>query len=84
MGMPLIKWKHKSSTAYFATGEENGEKWATLYSIVSEKPGKGHARELLTKAKAHYEEQGRKVGGSIALNKRMSDLYKAVGIEEYL
>ena len=81
--MLLDFWKHKSCEAHFGVGVENGEEYATLYDIVSTDPGKGHAYALLTKAKVHYEKQGKKVGGTVALNKTMSDLYKAVGIEEY-
>ena len=84
LGMPLDIWKFKSCEAHFGVGKENGEEFATLYDIVSKEPGKGHAHELLTKAKAHYKEQGRKVGGTIALNDKMRFLYRKVGIEEYL
>lgn len=78
LGMSLMEWKYESCTAHFAEFPLT----ATLYNIQSKEEGKGHATELLIKAKAYYEKMGKKVGGSVALNQRMSDLYKKVGIEE--
>jgi len=79
MGMELEVWKNKSCSAEFGTGE----KWATLYGIKSIEPGKGHATELLTEAKRHYEELGLRFGGSVALNSRMRKIYQRLAIEEY-
>ncbi len=72
-------WKHKSCVAEFGFDET----WATLYYIESMEEGKGHATELLTEAKKYYEGQGKKFGGSIALNERMRAIYKRLDIEEY-
>lgn len=59
------------------------ETWATIYSIDSKEPGKGHATELLARMKAHYEGQGKTFGSSVALNKRMSYLLQKLNIPEY-
>ena len=79
LGMELDVWKHKSCSAEFGTGDD----WATLYSINSALPGKGHAAELLMEAKQYYGKQGKKFGGTVALNSRMKKIYQRLGIEEY-
>lgn len=79
MGMTMDRWKFRSCTAHFGVGKD----WATLYEIESLKEGKGHASFILERAKKYYEKQGKKVGGSVALNKRMKDLYERFGYEEY-
>jgi hypothetical protein len=79
MGMELDAWKHKSCSAEFGMGND----WATLYSIRSRLPGKGHATELLAEAKRFYEEQGKRFGGTVALNSRMAKIYKRLAIKEY-
>ena len=79
LGMELDIWEHKSCTAEFGTGDD----WATLYSIESTLPGNGHATELLIEAKRHYEEQGLRFGGSVALNSRMKKIYQRLAIKEY-
>jgi hypothetical protein len=80
LGMELEQWKYESCTANFAVGED----WATLYDIQSDDEGKGHATQLLTDARHHYNAiGGKKFGGSVALNDRMKLLYKHLGIEEY-
>ena len=78
-GMPLDEWKNKSCIAHIASGED----WATVYDIQSKEEGKGHATELLLEAKKYYENQNKRFGGSVALNPRMSALYKKCGIKEY-
>lgn len=60
-----------------------GDDWATLYSIKSQEPGKGHAAETLTAARAHYEAKGKTCGGSTALSSRMRKVYERLGITEY-
>ena len=77
--MELQRWTHESCVADFSVGDG----WATLYRIESTKPGRGHATKLLTAAKRYYEEQGKKVGGTVALNEKMMSLYQRVGIREY-
>lgn len=79
LGMPLERWKYESCIAEFGVGDD----WATLYSIASSEPGKGHATYLLLEAKKYYEALGKKVGGDVALNERMRGLYKKVGYPEY-
>lgn len=79
MGMSLDRWVYKSCEAHFGTGID----WATLYDIRSTEPSQGHATALLTAAKKHYESQGKRFGGSVALNKRMAGIYKALDITEY-
>ena len=79
MGMVLDEWRHESCMAQFGTGKD----WATLYSIQSREKRKGHATKLLLKAKDYYEKKGKKVGGSVALNPVMKELYKKVGYIEY-
>jgi hypothetical protein len=79
MGMKLIEWTHKSCIAHFGIGKN----WATLYDIMSKKKGKGHATELLTKAKQYYESKGKRFGGSVALNDEMRRIYIKLGIKEY-
>ena len=78
--MDLDQWKYESCKAEFGVGED----WATLYSIKSEQDGKGHATALLLEAKKYYEEQGKKVGGNVALNEKMRHIYKKVDYIEYL
>jgi hypothetical protein len=77
--MELDEWKYASCIAHFGTAND----WATLYDIESSKLSHGHATRLLLKAKQYYEQHGKIVGGSVALNDRMSNLYKKVGIPEY-
>lgn len=77
--MTLEQWTHKSCQAEFGLGDD----WATLYSIESQEKGKGHATELLAEAKRYYEAQGKKFGGSVALNDTMADIYKRLKITEY-
>ena len=79
LGMELEVWKNESCTAEFGFGD----KWATLYSIESTENNKGHALNLLREAKAYYEEQGKVVGGTVALNPIMRKLYEKLGIREY-
>lgn len=78
MGMILDEWKYHSCTAHFGVGKE----WATLYDIESKEEGKGHATGLLTTAKHVYEIEKKEVRGTIALNDRMREIYKNVGIPE--
>lgn len=79
LGMPLERWTLESCEADFATGND----WATLYSIESHERGKGHATELLRQAKSYYEEQGKRVGGTVALNPAMRSIYHKLGYHEY-
>ena len=79
LGMDLERMEFKSCVAHFGVGDD----WATLYSIRSQEEGKGHATQLLQAAKVHYKEQGKKLGGSIALNERMRGIYKRLKIPEY-
>jgi len=79
LSMNLEEWRFASCIAHFATGDD----WATLYDIESNRPSLGHATKLLAKAKSYYEQLGKLVGGSIALNDHMSNLYKKLGIPEY-
>ncbi len=79
MGMELERWTHESSVADFGVGED----WATLYSIFSADPGKGHATALLREAKAFYEAAGKLFGGTVALNPRMRRIYERLRITEY-
>jgi ribosomal protein S18 acetylase RimI-like enzyme len=81
MGMELEQWTHEGCKANFGIGNA----WATLYFIEtkSEDRGKGNASELLRAAKVFYEANGKKFGGTIALNETMRDIYKRLEIEEY-
>ncbi len=79
MGMKMVVWENKSCKAHFGVGDD----WATLYNIQSKEEGKGHATELLKAAKKFYEEQGKRFGGSVALNDRMKKIYQELGITEY-
>ena len=79
LGMPLDEWKHKSCVAHFGVGDD----WATLYDIQSVDKGKGYATELLTEAKKYYEEQGKKFGGTVALNEGRKRIYQKLEIVEY-
>lgn len=83
LGMALIRWSHESCIAHFAVGEQDGEQFATLYDIVSREEGRGHATQLLIAAKDQYEREGRRFGGTVALNDRMHKIYKHLGITEY-
>ena len=79
LGMKQDQWTHESCTAEFGVGND----WATLYHIYSSKPGNGHATALLIEAKKHYESQGKRFGGSVALSDRMASIYRRLGIMEY-
>lgn len=79
MGMKLDQWTNKSCVANFGIGDD----WATLYDIQSNEESKGHATELLKKAKEYYEKKGKRFGGSVALNERMRKIYKRLKIKEY-
>lgn len=78
LGMTLDEWKHESCIAHFGTGAD----WATLYDIESGKQNKGHATQLLLKAKDYYKGQGRIVAGTVALNSIMRRVYVKAGIAE--
>lgn len=77
--MALDRWSLGDCEAQFGIGDD----WATLYVILSQNPGHGEATRLLLKAKNHYEGQGKKVGGTIALNPAMRHIYEQLGYEEY-
>lgn len=79
LGMELEEWKFKSCTAHFGVESD----WATLYNIKSSVQGRGHATELLARAKTYYESKNKRVGGSVALNSKMRRIYKKLGYEEY-
>ena len=81
LGMDLHQWRENSCLAHFGYSDKG--KWATLYDIQSFDEGKGHATALLLKAKKYYENLGYEVGGSVALNERMTGLYKKVGYKIY-
>ena len=79
MGMTLEQWTYKGCVANFGVGAN----WATLYDISSKYEGKGYATTLLSQAQKYFESIGFKFGGSVALNDRMRDIYKRLGINEY-
>ncbi len=79
LGMLVDEWSHKSCDAIIGIGDG----WATIYMISSDEKRKGHATELLTEAKKHYEGLGKKFGSSLALNDNMRRILKRLGIEEY-
>lgn len=79
MGMLLDRWTHQSCVAEIGTGKD----WATIYSIQSKEPGKGHATELMLAMKKHYEAEGKRFGSSVALNSRMRTLLQKLEIIEY-
>lgn len=81
LGIELEQWINRSCMADICVNDE--QKWATLYNIESVEQGKGHARNLLIQAKKHFEKIGYDFGGTIALNDRMRNLYKSLGIKEY-
>jgi GNAT superfamily N-acetyltransferase len=78
-GLVLERWTHESCVADFAVGPD----WATLYLIMSAKRRQGHATAVLEAAKAYYEDQGKRFGGSVALSEDMARLYQKLGIHEY-
>ncbi len=79
MGMELEEWENESCIAHFGIGDD----WATLYTIESKEKNKGHATYLLIEAKKYYENQGKKFGGSVALNEIMKRIYHNLRITEY-
>ena len=79
LGMELEEWTNKSCIAHFGVGVN----WATLYEISSQQKRQGHATELLKEAKKYYEKLNKVVGGSVALNSVMGNLYKKLGYKEY-
>ena len=72
-------WHFQSCEAQVGVGKD----WATIYTIRSMEPGKGHATTLMLAMKKYYEGQGLKFGGSVALNDRMCRLYRKCGVKEY-
>ena len=80
LGMPLVRWAYESCRAEIGEGDDR----ATVYLIQSREKGKGHATYLLQAMKKFYEKQGKKFGGSVALNDNMARLYKKLGIPEYI
>lgn len=79
LGMELEVWRLDSCRAEFGVGPD----WATLYLIESMDPNKGHATELLKQAKAFYESDGKKFGGTVALSQSMRCIYQKLKILEY-
>ena len=79
LGMELDGWQYKSCKAEVGVGKD----WATIYFIESKQEGKGHATKLLLAMKSYYESEGKRFGGSVALNDRMARLYKKCKIREY-
>ena len=77
LGMELDSWQYGSCTAHFGVGDT----WATLYTIESKEPGRGHAKRLLKAAMRFYK--GKRFGGTVALNPVMRKLYQKLGIQEY-
>ena len=80
MGMDMEEWTHKSCVVEVAEGDD----WATIYGVISKERGKGHATELLTEMKKYYTSQGKRFGGTVALNKAMKHIYEKLGITEYV
>lgn len=79
IGLSLEEWKYQSCVAHVAIGDT----WATLYDISSGEEGNEHATKLLSEIKAFYEKKGLKFGGTVALNSRMSFIYRKCGVKEY-
>lgn len=71
LGMKMDEWRYKSCVAHFGVGD----KWATLADITSEERNKGHASMILEEAKEYYENRGKVVYGTVALNPAMEYLY---------
>lgn len=80
LGMELEQWELNSCKAQIGTGID----FATVFFIESKEEGKGHATELLTKLKIHYEGLGKDFGSSVALSKGMKHLLKKLNITEYI
>jgi GNAT superfamily N-acetyltransferase len=78
-GLVMERWTHMSCVADVAVGPD----WATLYLITSGERRQGHATAVLEAARAYYEGQGKRFGGSVALNEAMARLYQKLGIHEY-
>ena len=79
LGMELDEWEFASCVAHFGVGSD----WATLFDITSLIEGRGHATTLLREAKAYYEAQKKKVGGTVALNPIMRKIYQELKIHEF-
>ena len=60
-----------------------GPSWATIYSMESKEPGKGHGNSLIIQMRNHYEAQGKKFGSTVALSKAMKHLLEKHNIVEY-
>ncbi len=80
LGMELEQWELNSCTAQMGIGKD----FATIFFIESKEQGKGHATELLTNLKEHYESLGKDFGSSVALSKGMKHLLKKLNITEYI
>jgi len=79
LGMSLEQWHLGDCRAEFGIGED----WATLYGIQSGNEGHGEAIELLSQAQAYYQGQGKRVGGTVAMNPVMKHIYEKLGYLEY-
>lgn len=74
-------YKENGVTALVAEGEDNGQKWATIYVVESSDRNKGYCQQLLLKLKEIYKDV--KFGCTVALNPTMKHILQKLNIKEY-
>jgi len=79
LGMELDGWEYESCQATCGVGED----FATIYSIDSSDPNKGHATILIKIMRKIYTDEGKRFGTSVALSPQMQHLVKKLELLEY-
>lgn len=81
----MEKIKHKWGWIYKENGVETlvaeGKNWATIYTVFSSNPNKGHCQELLKKLKDIYKNTD--FGCTVALNSTMKHILTKLNIKKY-
>ena len=76
-GLELQIYRLNHCVASIAEGDEEDEKWATIYSISTE------ATELVNRLKNLYESMGYKFGSTVPLNRAMERVLEKTRVEAY-
>lgn len=75
-------YMYKSCVANVAEGiEEDGSKWATIYTVESSEPNQGHCQTLLQWLQYRYKDYD--FGCTVALNDTMRHILQKLNIKEY-
>lgn len=84
-GLELQIYRLNHCAASIAEGDEEDEKWATIYSISTEEEfrNQGEATELVNRLKNLYESMGYKFGSTVPLNRAMERVLEKTRVEAY-